>query len=55
MAPDPARDGYLRLIEARADIGGRYVNLRRVGANGGEGNFPWFLAPRIQRQEKPSQ
>jgi serine/threonine protein kinase len=39
MPPDPARDGYLRLIEARTDIGGRYGNLRRVGANGGDGHF----------------
>ena len=39
MAPDPARDGYLQLIEARPDIGGRYANPRRVGANGGDGHF----------------
>src|SRR6266851_3546292 len=31
MAPDPARDGFLRLIEAKPDIGGRYVGLNRVG------------------------
>lgn len=39
MAPDPARDGLLRLIEGKPDIAGRYLNLTRVGANGGEGNF----------------
>src|SRR5713226_10348596 len=39
MAPDPARDGFLRLIEAKANIGGRYVGLKRVGTNGGEGHF----------------
>jgi serine/threonine protein kinase len=39
MAIDPARDGYLRLIEGKSDIAGRYVNLKRVGANGGEGHF----------------
>jgi serine/threonine protein kinase len=40
MAPDPARDGYLRLIEGRPDVeNGRYTNLRRIGANGGDGHF----------------
>src|ERR1041384_1235499 len=39
MAPDPARDGFLRLIEGKPDIAGRYLNLKRVGANGGQGNF----------------
>ena len=39
MPPDPARDGYLRLIEGRPEIGGRYVNLKRVGTEGGDGHF----------------
>ncbi len=39
MATDPARDGFLRLIEAKPDIGGRYVRLKRVGTKGGEGHF----------------
>lgn len=39
MPPDPARDGYLRLIEGKPEIGGRYVNLKRVGTNGGDGHF----------------
>src|SRR5258708_16074585 len=39
MATYPARDGFLRLIEAKPDIGGRYVGLKRVGTKGGEGHF----------------
>lgn len=37
MAPDPTRDGFLNLIEARRDIGGRFTNLTRLGATGGDG------------------
>jgi eukaryotic-like serine/threonine-protein kinase len=39
MAPDPARDGYIQLMEARQDIGGRYLKPKRVGLTGGDGNF----------------
>lgn len=39
MPADPARDGYLKLIEARTDIDGRFIDLRRVGTAGGDGNF----------------
>src|SRR5260370_35005987 len=39
MATDPARDGFLRLLEAKPGIGGRYVDLKRVGNKGGEGPF----------------
>src|SRR5260370_17860815 len=39
MPPDPARDGVVRLIEGKADVGGRYGGLKRVGTRGGEGHF----------------
>lgn len=39
MATDAARDGYLQLIEARPDIGGRYTGVKRVGIAGGDGHF----------------
>jgi serine/threonine protein kinase len=37
MAPDPTRDAFLNLIEARRDIGGRFTNLTRVSTTGGDG------------------
>jgi serine/threonine protein kinase len=40
MAPDPAIEGFFKLIEARRDIGGRFTNIRRVGA----GNFSLVFA-----------
>ena len=33
------REAILRLIESRADIGGRFTAILRLGADGGEGNF----------------
>lgn len=39
MANDPVRDGLLQTIEARADIGGRYLRPVRVGTAGGDGHF----------------
>jgi serine/threonine protein kinase len=51
MAPDPARDGFLRLIEARPDIeNGRYVNLRRIGTSGGDGHFSLVFAATDQQK-----
>lgn len=39
MAPDAALDGFLRLIEARPDLGGRYARPIRIGLAGGDGHF----------------
>jgi serine/threonine protein kinase len=39
MAPDPARDAYIQVIEARPDIGVRYLGPRRVGLTGGDGHY----------------
>jgi serine/threonine protein kinase len=39
MAPDATREGYLQLIEARAEIGGRYLGPKRIGTMGGDGHF----------------
>jgi serine/threonine protein kinase len=39
MARDQNRESYLRLVEARRDIGVRYVGLKRVGTDGGDGFF----------------
>jgi serine/threonine protein kinase len=39
MAPDAARNGFLKLIEARPDLGGRYVGPMRIGVSGGDGHF----------------
>lgn len=36
---DPQREAYLRIVERRSDIDGRFVNLRRVGRAGGAGCF----------------
>lgn len=44
MAPDPARDGYLQLLEDRADIAGRYLKPERVGGTGGDGHFSLVLS-----------
>jgi serine/threonine protein kinase len=39
MGPSTNREAFLRLAEARRDVGGRFVGLRRVGTNGGDGVF----------------
>jgi serine/threonine protein kinase len=44
MALDPALDGFLRLVEARGDIDGRFTNLRRIGLGGGGGQFSLVFA-----------
>jgi serine/threonine protein kinase len=31
MSPDPARDGYIQLIQARPDIGGRFLQPTHIG------------------------
>jgi serine/threonine protein kinase len=49
MPRDPARDGFLRLIEAKRNIAGRYINLKRVGSNGGDGNFSLVFSAIDQR------
>src|SRR2546427_12372739 len=42
MVPDPARDGYIRLIEARPNIDGRFTTLRWKG----DGHFSLVFAAR---------
>ena len=49
MAADPARDGFLRLIEGKSNIAGRHVDLKRVGATGGEGHFSLVFSAKDQQ------
>ena len=37
------RDSHLRILEAKPDIEGRFVNLRRLGSSGGSGAFSIVL------------
>jgi len=53
MAPDPARDGFIQLIEARLDIGGRYLGPKRVGANGGDGHFSLVFSATDSHSNRP--
>ena len=39
MSIDPDREALLQLIERRADIAGRFTNLKRIGEAGGDGYF----------------
>jgi serine/threonine protein kinase len=39
MPPDPNRSFFLDLVERRSDINGRFVNIRRIDPNGGDGFF----------------
>jgi serine/threonine protein kinase len=39
LAASSSRDAFLQIVEQRPDIGGRFRNLRRIGAAGGNGNF----------------
>ena len=40
---DPQTQKLLEMIEAQGDIGGRFVNARRLGLNGGSGSFSLIL------------
>ena len=39
MIVDPNRDKFLTIIEQQGTIGGRFSAIRRLGADGGSGNF----------------
>jgi serine/threonine protein kinase len=39
LAASSSRDAFLQIVEKRPDIDGRFKNLRRIGAAGGNGNF----------------
>jgi serine/threonine protein kinase len=39
MAENEDREALLRIVERRRDLDGRFVNIKRLGASGGYGNF----------------
>jgi len=39
VPPDPNRNLFLRVIEQRLDINGRFVDMQRIDPNGGNGTF----------------
>ncbi|HEV2523353.1 MAG TPA: protein kinase family protein [Candidatus Acidoferrales bacterium] len=52
MARDAALDGFLRLIEARPDLGGRYMEPIRVGLSGGDGHFSLLFSATDNRTNR---
>jgi serine/threonine protein kinase len=39
VSADPNREAYLRIVEQRSPIGGRFTNVRRIDPIGGSGHF----------------
>jgi len=43
------RDAYLQLVEARGIIDGRFTDIKRIGSNGGHGQFSLVFSARDRR------